>query len=49
MTKNCPSDQQSHETIDEYVNKLRGLSETCEFGTLKRQFNKRPRSAGNEK
>ena len=28
-------DQQSHETIDEYVNKLRGLSETCEFGTLK--------------
>ena len=28
-------DQQSHETIDEYVNKLRGLSETCEFGTLR--------------
>ena len=27
-------DQQSHETIDEYVNKLRGLIETCEFGTL---------------
>ena len=26
-------DQQSHETIGEYVNKLRGLSETCEFGT----------------
>ena len=28
-------DQQSHETVDEYVNKLRGLSETCEFGTLR--------------
>ena len=28
-------DQQSHETINEYVNKLRGLSETCEFGTLR--------------
>ena len=28
-------DQQSHETIDEYVNKVRGLSETCEFGTLR--------------
>ena len=28
-------DQQSHETIDEYVNKLRGLNETCEFGTLR--------------
>ena len=28
-------DQQSYETIDEYVNKLRGLSETCEFGTLR--------------
>ena len=28
-------DQQTHETIDEYVNKLRGLSETCEFGTLR--------------
>ena len=28
-------DQQSHETIDEYVNKLRGLSETCEFRTLR--------------
>ena len=28
-------DQQSHEIIDEYVNKLRGLSETCEFGTLR--------------
>ena len=28
-------DQQSHETIDEYVKKLRGLSETCEFGTLR--------------
>ena len=31
-------DQQSHETIDEYVNKLRGLSETCEFGTLRDSF-----------
>ena len=28
-------DQQSHETIDEYVNKRRGLNETCEFGTLR--------------
>ena len=28
-------DEQSHETIDEYVHKLRGLSETCEFGTLR--------------
>ena len=28
-------DQQNHESIDEYVNKLRGLSETCEFGTLR--------------
>ena len=28
-------DQQSHEIIDEYVNKLRGLSETCEFETLR--------------
>ena len=28
-------DQQSHQTIDEYVSKLRGLSKTCEFGTLR--------------
>ena len=28
-------DQKSHKTIDEYVNKLRGLSETYEFGTLR--------------
>ena len=28
-------DQQGHEAIDEYVNKLKGLSETCEFGTLR--------------
>ena len=28
-------DQQSYETIDEYISKLRGLSETCEFGTLR--------------
>ena len=28
-------DQQNHASIDEYVNKLRGLSETCEFGTLR--------------
>ena len=27
-------DQQNHESIDECVKKLRGLSETCEFGTL---------------
>ena len=26
--------QQSHESIDKYVNKLRGLSETCKFVTL---------------
>ena len=28
-------DQKSHETMDEYINKLRGLSETSEFGTLR--------------
>ena len=28
-------DQQNHESIDEYVNKLKGLSETCEFRTLR--------------
>jgi len=27
-------DQQGHGSIDEYVNKLRGLSESCEFRTL---------------
>ena len=28
-------DQKGHESIDEYVNKFRGLSESCEFGTLR--------------
>ena len=28
-------DQLGHESVDEYVNKLRGLSETCEFGTVR--------------
>ena len=28
-------DQQGHESTDEYVNRLRGLSESCEFGTLR--------------
>ena len=28
-------DQQNHQSTDEYVNKLRGLSETCEIGTLR--------------
>ena len=27
--------QEAQETIDEYVNRLRGMSETCEFGDLK--------------